>query len=106
MARQLLGVEIDLAQPARRITLGLVVEVRTIRVSALASRADGHRPHPGPELHGRHEAVAAGPVVPLGPWVALRPERGQRAPLRRSEGDGDRRSVVAERLHDVAGQAL
>src|ERR1035437_8984732 len=106
MSLELLAVEVDLAQLAGAIAFGLIVEVRGRRMAALAAGRHGPGAHAFAELHHGDEAVAAGAVPLLGPRVGARSERGQRSPLRRGEADGNTRSRVVERLHDVAGEAL
>jgi hypothetical protein len=85
---QLVRVEIDLAQIAGRVALGLVVEVRRARVAALAAGADGAGADAGAELDGSDEAVAAQAVIALGPVLPARAERGERAPGAGGEADG------------------
>src|SRR5450759_2544383 len=103
---ELIAVEVDLAQISRAVPPGLIVEVRGRRIAALPASRHGPGPHAFAELHHGDEAVAAGAVPLLGPRVGARSERGQRSPLRRGEADGNARSRVVERLHDVAGEAL
>ena len=61
---ELRAVEVDLAQVAGRVALGLVVEVRRRGIAALAAGRDGPGAHLVAELDHRDEAVAAG-AVPL-----------------------------------------
>src|SRR5205823_6642042 len=101
------GIEVDLPQVARRVALCLVVEVLRLRIAALATGAHGARPHAVlPELHHGDEAVAARAVPLLGAGVLPGAERRERAPPRRRERHRDARPRVAERLHDVAREAL
>ena len=100
------AVEVDLAQVAGGVALGLVVEVRRRRIAALAAGAHRPRPHAVAELHHRHEAVAARAVHLLRARVGARAERRQRSPARRREADRDARPGVVERLDDVAGETL
>src|SRR5260370_7319778 len=106
MVFQFLTVEVDLTQVPGAIPLGLIIEVQRIRVTALASR--GHRSctHLVSELHHGDKAVAAGPVPALGSGILPRRERGQRSPLRISEGDRNARAGIAEGLDDISVQPL
>src|SRR5664279_6322218 len=106
MSLELRAVEVDLAQFARAVPLGLIVEVRGCRIAALSACRHGPGPHAVAELHHGDEAVAAGAIPLLRARVRARRERGQRSPLRGGEADGDARSRVVERLDDVAGEAL
>src|ERR1035437_10135468 len=106
MSLELIAVKVGLSQVARSVPLGLIVEVRGRRIAALSAGRHGPGPHAVAELHHGDEAVAAGAVPLLGPRVGARSERGQRSPLRGGEADGNTRSRVVERLHDVAGEAL
>src|ERR1017187_3983231 len=103
---ELLAVEVDLAQFARAVAFGLIVEVRGSRMAALT--AGRHRPgaHTFAELDHGDEAVAAGAIPLFGARVGARGERSQRSPLRGGEAHGDARPRVVERLDDVAGEAL
>src|SRR4029077_11682954 len=75
-------VEVDLTQIAAGVARRLIVEVRRLRIAALA--AGGHRPRAQAvaELDDGDEAVAAGAVHLLRPLVGARAERGERAPAR------------------------
>src|SRR5690606_6794952 len=83
--------EIHLAQVARAVALGLVVEVRRSRIAAFAAGGDRARGHLVAELHRGDEAVAAGAVVALRAGPAMRAERRQRAPARGGERHRDAR---------------
>src|SRR4051794_17434459 len=98
---QLAGVEVHVAQLSLGVPHGLVVEVLRLRMAALAAGADGLRPNAVAELHHGDEAVAARAVKLLRAGPGPRAERGERAPARRGEGDGDARLGVVERLDDV-----
>src|SRR2546428_168190 len=98
--------EVHLAQVACAVSQALVVEVLRPGVAALATRRHRKGPHAVAELDDSDEAVAARPVVPLGPLVTARPEGGERAPPRRCEAHRDARPSVGEGLHDVTGEAL
>src|SRR4051794_25648125 len=106
MALEVLGIEIDGPEVAARVAFGLVVEVRGAGMPALAPC----RYRPGaqlrPELHDRHEAVAAGAVIALRSRIALCPERGEGAPLRGGERHRDARLGIVELLDDRAVVAL
>jgi len=106
MVFQLFTVEVDLTQVPGAIPLGLIIEVQRLRVTAFASR--GHRSctHLVSELHHGDKAVAAGPVPALGSGILPRRERGQRSPLRISEGDRNARAGIAEGLDDISVQPL
>src|ERR1035437_7772485 len=106
MSLELIAVKVDLSQVARAVPLGLIVEVRGRRITALSAGRHGPGPHAVAELHHGDEAVAARAIPLLRPWVGARRERGQRSPLRGGEANGDARSRVVKRLDDVAGEAL
>src|ERR1035437_5019849 len=103
MSLELIAVKVDLAQFARAVPRGLVVEVRRLRIAALPSGRHGPRPHAVAELHHGDEAIAAGAIPLLRARVRARRERGQRSPLRGREANGNARSRIVERLDDVAG---
>src|SRR5450759_1806987 len=103
---ELRAVEVDLAQFARAVPLGLIVEVRGCRMAALSACRHGPGPHAVAELDHGDEAVAAGAIPLLRARVGACRERGQRSPLRGREADGDAGSRVVERLDDIAGEAL
>src|SRR5687768_10185905 len=98
--------EIDLAQVAARIALGLVVEVGRARISALASCRDRPRPYPIAELDDGDKAVAAGPVPAARAGIGSRAERGERSPAGRDERNRQARRRVRERLDDRAAEPL
>src|SRR3954470_18160500 len=106
VAGQLLRIEVDVAQAPRAVALRLILEVLRLRIAALAAGRHRLRAHLVAELDDRDEAVAGVAVHLLRVLVAARAERSERAPARRREADRDARSLVAERLDDVAGQAL
>src|ERR1019366_7745074 len=99
-------VEVSLAQFARAVALGLIVEVRRRRIAALDAGGDGPGAHAVAELDYGDETVAAGAIPLLGARVGARRERGERSPLSRGEADGNARSGVVDRLNNVAGGAL
>src|SRR5690606_1920508 len=82
VALELVRPEVDLAQVAGAVALGLVVEMGRIGVAAGAAGGDRAGAHPLAELDHGDEAVVAGAVVTLGPRVTARAERRQRAPAR------------------------
>src|SRR5687768_10392809 len=106
VAYELVGMEIDLAQVARRVAPGLVVEMGRAGMAALAAGRDRQSPDTRSELDDRDEAVAAGAVPALRARPGARAERSERPPPARSERNRDARPGVGEGLHDVAGQAL
>src|SRR5690349_15128029 len=107
MTRELRLIEIHIAQVARRIPLGLIVEVLRARYAVEATRGDRLRTHAVfSKLDDRDEAVTARAVPLLRAGVRLCAERRERAPARRRESDRNARTVVVERLHDVAGETL
>src|SRR5579883_2685766 len=71
---QLLAVEVDLAQVAGGVALGLVVEVLRLGMAAFAAAGDGAGAHARAEFDYRNEAVAAGPVPFLRAGVRPRAE--------------------------------
>src|SRR5690606_11835491 len=79
---ELVRPEVDLAQVARAVAFGLVVEVGRIGMAAGAAGGDRAGAHPLAELDHGDEAVAVGAVVTLRARVTARAERGQRAPAR------------------------
>src|SRR5262245_56090640 len=96
---ELRGIEVDFAQVAGRVALGLVVEVLRRGVAALAAGRDRAGAHAvRAELDDGDEAVAAGAVHPLRPRIGPRAERRERSPGRRREADRDARLAVVERL--------
>jgi len=60
MPLKLVAVEVYLAQFARAVALGLIVEVRGRRIAALAAGGDGPGAYAAAELDYGDEAVAAG----------------------------------------------
>src|ERR1019366_7308973 len=86
---ELRAVEIDLAQFARAVRFGLIVEVRGCRIAALSAPRHGHGAHAVAELPHGDEAVAAGALPFLRARAGASRERGQRSPLRGGEADGD-----------------
>src|ERR1019366_6626725 len=103
---ELLTVEVDLAQLAGAVALGLIVEVRGSRMAALAAGRHGPGAHAFAKLDHGDEAVAAGAIPFFSARVGVGGERSQRSPLRGGEADGNARRRVVERLDDVAGEAL
>src|SRR5207342_67900 len=106
MRLQFVGPEVDGAQVARRVALGFVVEVRRLRIAALAADGDRARADLLPELDDGDEAVAAGAVVPLGARPSMGAERRERAPARGDEGYRDAWLGIIEHLGDRAVDAL
>src|SRR5262249_42307371 len=100
MTAELIGIEIDLAQIASGIALGLVEKMMRGRVAARATGADGPALDLRAKLHGRNETVALGAVVTLRSGVALCTERSERAPLGGGEGDRDAGLGITVGLHD------
>src|SRR5206468_1410070 len=70
-------VEVDVAQIAGTVPFGLIVEVRRRRIAALATGGDSLCAYFFSELDHGDEAVAAGAVPFLCPWVGARSERGK-----------------------------
>jgi hypothetical protein len=103
---QLRRVEVDVAQAAGAVALGLILEVLRLRIAVFAAGRHRLGLHLIAELDHRDEAVPGVAVHLLGVRVTARAERRQRAPSRRGETDGDARPFVVERLHDVAGESL
>src|SRR5690349_9429390 len=103
---QLRRVEVHRPQIARRVALGLVVEVLVPRVTALASGRHRDRAHAVPELDHGNEAVAVRAVPLFCTRIRPRAEGGKRSPPRRREADGDAEARVVERLDDVPREAL
>src|SRR5215831_1666545 len=106
VALELRPVEVHVAQVARRVATRLIVEVRRPRIAALASRRHRLRAHAIAELDDGDEAVAGRAVHPLRAARRARTERGERAPPRRGESDGNARPAVIEGLDDVARETL
>src|SRR5262245_7344381 len=107
VAFQLVGIEVDLAQVARRVAFGLIVEMLRRRIAALP--ACGHRAGAhavGAELDDGNEAVAARAVHPLRARIGARAERRQRTPRRRRKSHRNARLTVVELLDDAAVVAL
>src|SRR3954462_10592460 len=75
-------------------------------MATLAAGSDGNGADARAELDHRDEAVAARPVPALRTRIRPRAERGQGAPAGGGEADRNARAGIAERLDDVAGQAL
>src|ERR1035437_671304 len=94
MSLELIAVKVDLAQFARAVPLGLIVEVRGGRIAAFSACRHGPGPHAVAELHHGDEAVAAGAIPLLRARVGARRERGQRSPLRGGEANGNARSRI------------
>src|SRR5881398_2017676 len=103
VALELVAIEVDIAEIAGGVALRFIVEVLGLRMAAFASARDCPGAHAVPELHHGDEAVPAGAVPLLRAWVGARAERGERAPLRRCEGDRHARLRVVKRLNDIAG---
>src|SRR5471030_3254073 len=80
VARELRRIEVDVAQIARAVSLGLIVEVLRLRVAALAAGRHRLRAHRVAELDDGDEAVAGVAVHFLRGLVAARAERRERAP--------------------------
>ena len=103
---QLVRIEIDLAQIAGRVALRLVVEMgrggSPLSPPAVTARARTRLPN----------STTATKLLPLVPYhffvpgFGRRAERGQRAPARGREGDGDARRGIAERMIDRGRDAL
>src|SRR5258706_94262 len=72
------AIEVHLAQIARAVADGLIAEVRRLRIAALSAGGYGSRLHLIAELDDRDEAVAAGAVHFLRPFVGACAERRQR----------------------------
>src|ERR1035437_9542700 len=90
-----LAVEVDLAQLAGAVALGLIVEMRGRRMAALAAGRHGPGAHALAEFDHGDEAVAVGAIPLPGARVGARGEGCQRSPLRSREADGSaRRRVV------------
>ena len=66
VAFELISIVVDLAQVARRITSGFVVEVRRRGTAALAAGGDGSGAHTFSEFDDGDEAVAARTEIKLG----------------------------------------
>src|SRR4051812_33639606 len=98
MARQLLSVEINRAEVAAGVALGLVVEMAVAGMAAFAAGGDRPGADAGAEFDHGDEAVAAGPVPAPGAGIGARGEGGERAPAGGGEGDRDAWAVVVEVL--------
>src|SRR6185437_5255729 len=104
---QLRRIEVDRAQVAGGVALGLILEVRRVGIAALAASGHRARGDGGAEINASHEAVAAAAVDALGARILARRERGQRAPD--GGGEFDRRAgqaVIEFRMRDGIVQAL
>src|SRR5881396_2813196 len=106
VSHELGAVEVHVAQAAGSVALRLVVEMRRTRITALAARGDGLRPHAVAELHDGHEAVAARAVPFLGVGIGAGAERRQRAPHTRGERHRDAWASVVEMRRDVVVDTL
>src|SRR4029077_12549129 len=102
---QLRTIEVDLAQFARAVSFGLIVEMRRCRMAALAAGRHGPGANFVAKLDYCNKAVPACAIPFFCSRVSTRSKRRQRAPHGRSESHRNARSCVAERLHDVARQA-
>src|ERR1043166_6423498 len=80
--------------------------MRRRRVAALAAGRHRPGPHAVAELHHGHEAVSGRAIELPGAPPGTRRERGERAPPRRGEPDGEAGRRIAERLDEIAGEAL
>ena len=85
---QLIRVKVNLAQVPAGIAGNLVGEVRGSGIAALATSHHCHGLHARTEFDHRDEAIAACAVIAFCPRPGFRAERGQAAPLCRSEGTG------------------
>src|SRR5690348_9667663 len=102
MAGELVGVEVDRPEVARRVAPRLIAEMARRRVAALAAGSDRPGAHPRPELDDRDEAVAAGAVPAARARIGTGGEGGEASPARPGEGDGDAGPAVVEILADRA----
>src|SRR5215468_466602 len=96
VAPQLCSIKIDVAQLARAIPSGLVVEVTGGGMAAFAAGRDGQRTHFVGEFDHGHEAVAGRAIPLLRALVGAGAERSQRAPALVGEADRKARTGVAE----------
>src|SRR6266536_1793781 len=103
---QLRAIEVHRPQITGGVPPRLVVEVWVAGMAALPAGGDRPGAHAVPELDDGHAAVAAGPVPALRPRIGPGAEGRQRTPPRGGEGYGGARPRIAERLDDIAGQAL
>src|SRR5690348_11070836 len=94
--RELVPVEVHVAEVAGRIPRRLVVEMLRRRVPALAAGGDGARTNPGTEFDDGDETVAARAVPLLGVRIRARAERRERSPVRGREVDRDAGLGVVE----------
>src|SRR5262245_29663153 len=106
MALEVVGVEVDAPEVAAGVALGLVLEVWRVGIPAVASLSYRPGAQLRPELHGRHEGVAAGGVEALRSRPATPGVRGERAPSTGGERHRGARLGVVERLDDRAVIAL
>src|ERR1700733_12113938 len=61
---ELLGIEVNIPQAARRISLGFVIEVRRFRIARFPASRNRFGPHSFAEFHYSDKAIPAG-AVPL-----------------------------------------
>ena len=106
MALQLITVEVDIAQVAGGIPLGLVAEVLRAGHAVQATGGDRLGLHLVAELDDGDEAVAAGAVPLLGAGIGAGAERRQRTPARRTKHHRRARLGIVELLDDGAVVAL
>src|SRR5690349_4431153 len=99
-------VEIHLAEIAFRVALGLIVEVRRLRIAVEPARGDRPRPHAIAEFDDGDEAVAGVAVHLLRVRIGARAEGGERSPARRGEAYRDAGLAVVVRGSDVVGEPL
>src|SRR5215469_13725693 len=97
---ELRTIEIYFAQFACRVPLGFVVEVRRLRVAALAARRHRERAHLVGEFDDGDKAVAAGAIPLLGAWIRARAKGGERTPHGGGECHRNARAYIVERLDD------
>src|SRR6185503_5916914 len=103
---ELIAIEVDIAEVARRIAIGLIVEMLRSGHAVQAACRDGPGLHLIAKLDDRDEAVAAGAVPLLGSRIRARAERCERTVGRRCEHHRRARLAVVELLHDGAVVAL
>ena len=75
-------VEVHLPQIALRVPLGLIVEVRRLRIAVQSARGDGSRADAIAEFDDGDEAVARVAVHLPGVRIRAGTEGGERAPTR------------------------